>query len=169
MAVLKEIQPKELRSNPFKLIGDDWMLIAAGSEEKANAMTASWGGLGVMWNKKVAFVAIRPQRFTKEFVDAGETFSLSFFPKKYKKTMAYFGSVSGRDEDKIAKSGLSLVHDLEAPYFKEAKLVLICRKLMQQDFEPGNMLDESINPTYYPGSDHHTLYIAEIEKVLASR
>ncbi len=169
MATLKEIQPKDMRSNPFKLIGDDWMLIGAGDEKKANAMTASWGGLGVMWNKKVAYVVIRPQRFTKEFVDANDTFSLSFFPKKYKKTLSYFGSVSGRDEDKIANSDITLSFDDGTPYFKEAKLVLFCRKLMQQDFEPGNMLDEKINESFYPSSDHHTMYIAEIEKVLARR
>ena len=104
----KIITADQFRKNPFKLIGKDWMLVTAGNEEKVNTMTASWGGLGVMYGKNVAFIVIRPQRYTKEFIDREDTFSLSFLDKKYRKTLNYLGTVSGRNEDKITKSGLTL-------------------------------------------------------------
>ena len=124
----------ELNENVFELIGKKWMLITAAKEGKSNTMTASWGGLGVMWGKKVAYVVIRPQRYTKEFIDVAESFSLSFLPEKFRKELSYLGSVSGRDEDKIAKAGLSLTYQEEAPYFEESELVLICKKLFVQEF-----------------------------------
>ena len=103
---MKEIKPEELQKNPFQMIGKEWLLVTAEKEGKANTMTASWGGVGIMWGKPVAYVFIRPQRYTKEFIDAGDHFSLSVLGEDYRKTLNYFGTVSGRDEDKIAKSGL---------------------------------------------------------------
>ena len=108
------------------------MLVTAGNEEKVNTMTASWGGLGVMYGKNVAYVVIRPQRYTKEFVDREDTFSLSFFDKEYRKTLNYLGTVSGRIENKIEKSGLTLVYYNGTPYFDEENNVLICRKLFRK-------------------------------------
>ena len=123
----KIITADQFRKNPFKLIGKDWMLVTAGNEEKVNTMTASWGGLGVMYGKNVAFIVIRPQRYTKEFIDREDTFSLSFLDKKYRKTLNYLGTVSGRNEDKITKSGLTLARYENTPYFDEADHVLICK------------------------------------------
>ena len=92
-----KISPKEISENPIKLIGQDWMLISAGSPEKFNSMTASWGGIGFMWNKPVAFAVIRPTRYTFEFVESRKRFTLSFFSQNYKKALGIFGSKSGRD------------------------------------------------------------------------
>lgn len=156
----------ELNENVFELIGKKWMLITAAKEGKSNTMTASWGGLGVMWGKKVAYVVIRPQRYTKEFIDVAESFSLSFFPEKFRKELSYLGSVSGRDEDKIAKAGLSLTYQEEVPYFEESELVLICKKLFVQEFKDESFLDKSILDTWYKAGDNHYLYIAEIIDVL---
>ncbi|WP_342664666.1 flavin reductase family protein [Succinispira mobilis] len=142
------------------------MLITAAKEGKSNTMTASWGGLGVMWGKKVAYVVIRPQRYTKEFIDVAESFSLSFLPEKFRKELSYLGSVSGRDEDKIAKAGLSLTYQEEVPYFEESELVLICKKLFVQEFKDESFLDKSILDTWYKAGDNHYLYIAEIIDVL---
>ena len=128
----KQVKPEELTSNTFELIGKDWMLVTANSNGKVNTMTASWGGLGIMWGKPVAFVVIRPQRYTKEFVDNASTFSLTFFSKEYKKQLSYLGSVSGRDEDKITNSGLTLESADSTPYFAEGKLVLKLKKLFSQ-------------------------------------
>lgn len=77
--------------NPFQRIGQDWMLISAEREGKVNTMTASWGMMGVFWGKNVVTVGIRPQRFTKEFVDAGEFFTLTFFDGERKEEMGYLG------------------------------------------------------------------------------
>ena len=125
----KEIQPEQFDKNAFQMIGKDWMLVTAEKDGKVNTMTASWGGAGVMWGKNVAFVVIRPQRYTKEFIDASDTFSLSILDNSYRKTLNYLGTVSGRDEDKIQKSGLTVEHSGNTPYFKEANTVLLLKKL----------------------------------------
>lgn len=163
---MKILKPEELQKNPFSLIGRDWMLVTAQKGDKVNTMTASWGGMGVMWAKNVAFVVIRPGRYTKEFVDGADTFSLTFFDGGYKKEMGYLGSVSGRDEDKIAKSGLTVAYEQDTPYFKEGKLVLLCRKLYSQPMTPDSFIDKASDEKWYPKKDYHTLYIAEIEQVL---
>lgn len=162
----KEIKPEMMKKNPFEAIGKDWMLITAGNQDKANTMTASWGGLGVMYGKNVALVVIRPQRYTKEFVDREETFSLSFLDKSYRSIMNYLGTVSGRNEDKIAKSGLTLAFSDNTPYFGEANMVLICRKLFRQSMDENSLLKEGLDKTWYPNKDYHTLYIGEILKIM---
>jgi flavin reductase (DIM6/NTAB) family NADH-FMN oxidoreductase RutF len=166
MKNFKEITPETFRKNPFELIGKGWMLITAGNEDKVNTMTASWGGLGVMYGKNVAFIVIRPQRYTKEFIDREETFSLSFLEKEYRKTLNYLGTVSGRTEDKITKSGLTVAWSGETPYFEEATNVLICKKLFKQTLEGSSLIEEKLENTWYPSKDYHTLYIAEITNVL---
>lgn len=162
----QEIKPSELTKNPFTMIGKEWLLVAAEKEGKANAMTASWGGVGIMWGKEVAFIVIRPQRYTKEFIDGSATLSLSVLDESYRKTLGYFGSVSGRTEDKIAKSGLTLSHEGATPYFSEANTVLICRKLYAQEYSPECFLDTEAEQKWYPDKDYHTMYICEIQKVL---
>lgn len=165
MTSFRQIKAEELRGNPFSMIGKDWMLIAAG-RDKCNAMTASWGGMGVMWGKNVAFVVIRPQRYTKEFVDAEPAFSLSFLGDAHRKTLNYLGTVSGREEDKMAKAGLTVVREGNVPYFAEADTVLIVNKLFAQPYDSASFLNKELAPQWYPGGDYHTLYIAEIQKVL---
>jgi flavin reductase (DIM6/NTAB) family NADH-FMN oxidoreductase RutF len=165
MEKFKKQHPAELTLNAFEAIGGDWMLVAAGDKTKSNTMTASWGGLGVMWNKNVAYIVLRPTRYTKEFVDAKGSFSLSFLPAAHKKTLNYLGAVSGRDEDKIAKSGLTQEFFGDVPYFGEAHTVLICKKLFAQPFEPKAFLDPAIEKLY-PQKDYHTLYIGQIIEAL---
>ncbi|MCC8105325.1 MAG: flavin reductase [Clostridiales bacterium] len=165
--MFQEMKPTELKENVFDLIGKQWLLVTAAKPDgTCNTMTASWGGLGVMWGKNVAFLVIRPQRYTKEFIDSSETLSISVLPDGYKKQYGYLGSVSGRDEDKIAKTGLTVVKDGETPYFEEARLSMICRKLFAQPYDPEAFLDKQVDVDCYPQKDYHTLYICEIEKVL---
>lgn len=166
MSNLKEIKPSDLNESAFKLIGTDWMLITAAKDDKVNTMTASWGGFGVMWNKNVAYIVIRPQRFTKEFIDSSATFSLTFFDKSYKKDLSYLGTVSGRDEDKISKTNLTVSYIDNTPAFEESKLTMICKKLYAQEFKPECFIDSNIEKLCYPEKDYHTLYIAEIDKIL---
>ena len=89
MMGFKEVSAEELQFNPFTKIGKEWMLVTAGDEEKHNTMTASWGGMGIMWGKNVVSVYIRPQRYTKEFVDANELFTLSFYDESYRLSLIH--------------------------------------------------------------------------------
>lgn len=161
-----EISPEKFDQSPFRIIGHDWMLVTAKKADKVNTMTASWGGLGVMWAKNVSFIVIRPQRFTKEFIDSSEQFSLSFLDGSFKKQLGYLGTVSGRDEDKIGKTELTVSYDNGVPYFDEAKTIIICKKLYAQEYKPECFIDTELDSKFYPDSDHHTLYISEIQKIL---
>ena len=160
----KEIKPEQLDKNIFQLINDGWMLITAKKDDKINTMTASWGGFGIMWNKKVAYTVMRPQRYTKEFVDGSDRFTLCFFDKEYKKTLSYLGSVSGRNDDKISKSNLTVNLVNDVPYFEEADMVIVCRKLYTQDMKPESFIIKDLDNEFYP-KDYHTLYLSEIERI----
>ena len=162
----KEIAPEDFNESVFKVIGKDWLLLASTVNGKTNAMTASWGGMGIMWGKPVAFVFIRPQRYTKEFVDNGEGMAISVFDDSYRKMLSYFGTVSGRDEDKIAKAGLTKIEDNGQAYFDEARVAMVCRKLYAQDMQPECFFDKESEAKWYPNKDYHTMYVMEIEKLL---
>lgn len=156
------IEPERVSENPFQLIGSDWMLITAGNLQKFNTMTASWGGMGILWNKKVCFCLVRPSRYTYNFIEEAQSFTLSFFEEKYRKALAFCGSRSGREVDKIAATGLTPVEGSQGTvYFQEARLVMECRKIYYQDLEPGNFLDSGIEKNYN-GNDYHRLYVGEI-------
>lgn len=170
MSQLHPIPVSELQQNVFTAIGKEWMLITAETEKDgkptANTMTASWGGLGRLWNKDVAFAFIRPQRYTKEFVDSADSFSLCFFGGEKMQELGYLGTVSGRDEDKIAKSGLTLTQIDGVPCFEEATTVLLCRKMYVQTLREDCFIDRAVMESSYPQRDFHDLYVAEIMKVL---
>lgn len=158
--------PNEISKNVFDMIGKQWMLVGAAKDGKTNAMTASWGGLGIMWGKNVAFVFIRETRYTKEFVDNGETFSLSFFGEDKREMLGYMGKVSGREEDKIAKSGLHVTLEKNAPVFAEAELTLICRKMYAQEMKEECFTDREAVGKWYGDGNYHTMYVAEITDVI---
>ena len=67
-----------LITNPFK-INEEPALLTCGEDGNVNTMTISWGGMGVIWNKDVGFVFVRGSRYTKEFLDKYDTFSVSHF------------------------------------------------------------------------------------------
>lgn len=170
MSKFREITHDQFEHSPFKLLDKDWMLITAEMDGRVNTMTASWGGFGVMWNKSVVYVVIRPQRYTKEFVDQSSTFSLSFFDKSYKKQLGYLGSVSGRDTDKIKTSDLTVINaeDNGTPYFEEANMIVLCKKLYAQEIKPEYFIEQGLDAKFYPDQDYHTLYIAEVNKILVA-
>ena len=163
----QEISIDSLEFNPFQKISKEWMLITAGDETKSNTMTASWGGLGIMWGKNVATVYIRPQRYTKEFVDANDTFTISFLSEEYRKSLNVCGSVSGKDvEDKWKEAGLTPYYVDGTTAVEEADLVFVCKKQYHQTMKP-ECFDVAENDTkWYPNKDYHEMYIAEIVKVL---
>ncbi len=125
--MFQSIDPKQLQENVFSLIGDQWTLITAGTPDHCNTMTASWGGLGVLWRKPVATIYVRPQRYTYTFLEENPYFTLSFFGPQWKKQLAYCGAVSGREEDKFAACGFHVGAAGQAPYIQEADLVLVCK------------------------------------------
>ena len=163
--MLERIDVKTLDQNVCSLIGDQWMLITAGTPERCNTMTASWGGLGVLWGTNVATCYIRPQRYTLEFVEREEYYSLCFFGPEYRQALSLCGSKSGRDVDKDAATGLTPCFDQAAPYYEQARLVFICRKLYRQDMEESAFLDKGLLEKWYD-NDLHRMFIGEIVKVL---
>lgn len=160
----KKINIQDLNMNAFQAIGNDWMLITAGDQQKINTMTASWGGVGVLWGEYVVQAYIRPQRYTKQFVDQQKCFSLSFFDG-HKKELSLLGTVSGRDQDKIHDVDFHPVFIDGVPTFEEAKLVFIVEKIYQDTFKPENFIDDSFNQKCYPEKDYHDIYIAKIKGV----
>lgn len=168
---MKEISVSELNMNPMTMIAKEWMLVTAGNQERGyNTMTASWGHLGSIWGHggglPTAVVYLRPQRYTKEFVDREELFTITVFPEEYKKALGYLGSHSGRDGDKVAVTGLTPVFEGDYTYFAEAKLMLVCRKLYRGTIQPEGFMDQSFIEEYYPNRDFHDFYIGEIIKAL---
>ncbi len=163
---LHEISPKELNLNPFVKLNNEWALLSAGNKEKNNTMTVSWGGLGVLWNKNVVTAYVRPQRYTYEFCENEETFSLSFPGLDSKDDLKILGTLSGRDENKLKKTSLSMDFCDAVPYIKDSELVFICKKLYHSDIDPTNFYDETIDQNY-PQKDYHRMYIGEIVKILA--
>ncbi len=166
MSGFQEIAVKDLKFNPFTMINSEWMLLAAGGAEKCNAMTVSWGSLGVLWNKPVATVYVRPTRYTLEFLDREASFSLCVFDEQYRAALSYCGSHSGRDGDKIKAAGLTPLFGGAVPVFQEAKTVFVCKKLYRQNFDPACFLDKSLDAANYPKKDYHIMFVGSIEKVL---
>lgn len=161
------VAPTALRDNPFQLIGRDWMLVTAGTAESFNTMTASWGGLGHLWNRDVCFCFVRPQRYTFGFMERASHFTLSFFPTTYRAALEYCGSHSGRDVDKTAATSLIPVADeTGAVYFAQARLVLVCCKLYGGDIVRSAFTDPALPAEVYPKGDFHRMYVGEIVRCL---
>ena len=155
------IQPETLDDNVFKLIGTDWMLITSGTLEHWNTMTASWGGMGVIWGRNVCFCFVRKTRFTFEFMNSHDEFTLSFFEEKYRDALDYCGSHSGRDVDKAVETGLTPVEVGNSVSFEQARITVHCKKIFQQDLGPEHFIDPNI-ASNYPSQDYHRMYIGEI-------
>lgn len=163
----QEIAIDSLEFNPFQKISKEWMLITAGDEIKSNTMTASWGGLGIMWGKNIATVYIRPQRYTKEFVDQNDTFTISFLAEEYRKALNVCGSVSGKNvEDKWKEAGLHPYYVDGTTAVEEANLVFVCKKQYHQTMKPECFDVTENDDKWYPDKDYHEMYMAEIVKVL---
>lgn len=160
-ADFKIIKPNLIPDNAIQLIGNDWMLITAGNKENFNTMTASWGSMGMFWNKPVVFIFIRPQRYTFEFVEREEYFTCSFFDGEYREKLNFCGTYSGKDYDKAKEASLTPVSVFKSVAFKEARLIIECRKIYSQDIDPNNIADK-LFLKHYPDKDYHRMYIGEI-------
>ena len=167
---MKKTDLKTLASeNAFDLIGREWMLVTSGTKEKFNTMTASWGGIGWLWNRPVAFVFIRPERYTHEFIERESRLTLSFYREDCRGILQFCGSKSGRDVDKVKETGLKPVAlESGAMTFEQARLTLDCRKLFKSPMAAADFVDKSILEKWYndrPGGSLHDVYVVEIESV----
>lgn len=154
-----------LTDNVFRLIGQENFLITAGTLKKYNTMTAAWGGLGYLWNKCVAIIFVRPQRYTYRFTEQHRYFTLSFFESEYRRALDFCGTHSGRNVDKARATGLTPVWaGSDSVGFREARFVLECRKLYRQDLAADCFLDRRLRKKVYPKHDFHRVYIGEIVK-----
>ena len=165
---MKKISVSELKDNMFDAIGKEWMLVTAGTPEKFNMMTASWRGTGILWGKPVAFIFIRPERYTYEFIEKGDTLTLSFLGEAHRDIHKICGSQSGRDIDKVAASGLKpYVTENGNIAYEQARLILECKKLYADFIDADNFVDKLLISRWY-GEGHggfHKMYILEIQNV----
>ncbi len=158
----------ELEFNPFEAIGKDWALVSAGSKQKANTMTVSWGGVGVLWGKDVVFLFVRDSRYTKEFIDGNDFFSVTFMTSEYKDALQFCGSHSGRncETDKATEAGLTWNYKHSIPFIDEGSLVFLCQKLSAMRITEDTFISPDI-AKWYTDKDMHTMYVGEIIDVLA--
>lgn len=156
-----------LEMNPFTKMGKEWALVSAGDKTKRNTMTVSWGGVGVLWGKNVVYIFIRESRYTKEFIDNGDLFSLSFLNEEYRDSLNYCGSHSGREGDKFHAAALTPAFRHNIPYPDEANLVLLCKKMAAIPITEDTFIDPQIMSKWYGDHDMHTMYVGEIIEAIA--
>lgn len=162
---MKSIEPNLIKENFIELIGKEWMLVSAGNKEKFNMMTASWGTTGVLWNKPIVSVFIRPERYTRELIDEKGSFTLSFLGEEHKKAHTICGKQSGRDIDKVAATGLTPYFTEDGnPCFEESRLTLECKILYTSLIEKELFTNPTLFDQWYNDvkGNPHKVYVAEI-------
>ncbi|MEG2320172.1 MAG: flavin reductase, partial [Bacteroidales bacterium] len=161
----KNIAPDKIPGNIIKLLSEDWMLITAGNSTKFNTMTASWGGLGVLYNKPIAICFINPTRYTYQIMETGDTYTLTFYTETYREALNYCGSVSGRDTDKIKGSGLTPITTPNgSKAFSQAWMIIECRKLVSQSISL-DAINSAVEKEKRGLQPMHKMYIGEILNV----
>ena len=149
----------------FSKFNNQWALLTAGDESNFNTMTISWGSMGTLWNKPVVTTYVRKSRYTHDFMDNNDYFTVSFYPEEYKDVLGVMGSKSGRDMDKMNDSGLTPEAVANTMTFKEAEMTLVCKKLCKQPIEAENMSEDTKN-AMYADEDWHDMYIGEVVEVI---
>lgn len=157
-----KITYSDLKLNPFDVFDKEWMLLSAGSEGDFNTMTVSWGALGFIWGNPAVTAYVRHSRYTHEFIEKNDCFTLSVLRDGYKTQLNRLGSESGRDIDKMGDSGLTPVFVDGCPTFREAKLVLVCKTVFSNEMQEDGFVSKETLDKWYPGRDLHTMYIGEI-------
>lgn len=171
---LKSIEAKDFKENIFKILDEDWLLVSAQKNGRVNPMTIAWGQMGMLWNKPVFIVAIRPERFTDSYLKDSDNFSISGFNEEYKEVLTYCGKNSGRDKDKIRETGLSLKYKDSFPYYEEAKFTILCKKIALMELKEENILEDALVEKWYSknsshGGGYHNIYIGEIKEILLKK
>ena len=155
----------EFQVDAFNVFDTGWALLTAGKRANFNTMTISWGGLGTIWGKPVATVYVKPIRYTHQFLDQNDCFTVSFYPAEYMNTLTMLGSRSGRLGDKISASGLTPMFHDKFITFEEASATLLCQKIYRQDLDKRFMMADVVN-SFYAGDEPHTMYIGEVVDIL---
>lgn len=163
--MFNEMCVKDYNGNIITALKNDWALLTAGNEKNYNTMTVSWGAMGELWSEPCIFCFVRPQRYTYEFMETNDFFTLSFFGGKEKDTLNFCGSKSGREFDKAKETGLTPLTVDQSVSFENAETIFLCRKLAFYDIDPKGFVDKSIEKNY-PNNDYHRMYIGKIEKIL---
>lgn len=161
-----EVDAHELTLRPFDAFDRGWALLAAGNDAASNCMTISWGGLGTLWNKPVATAYVRQSRYTKQFLDGSDTFSVNLFDGTERPALGILGRVSGRDGDKLAKTDLTQSLVDGTPVIDQARVILVCRKAYVGPLAPAGIRDPKVEPRNYSGADagnYHTMYVGYVE------
>ena len=157
----------EFTTDIFSQFDKKWALITAGNKDSFNTMTISWGGMGTIWNKPVVTAYVRTSRYTHEFIDREDYFTVSFFPEEYKKTLGVLGSKSGRDMDKMHDSGLTAKVLENSVTFEEAELTLVCKKIFKQTLSKDNIVEsETSARAFYNTDAEHDMYIGEVVDII---
>jgi flavin reductase (DIM6/NTAB) family NADH-FMN oxidoreductase RutF len=168
----EEIAAKQFIARANDIWDSGWFLLTCGDFRKKhfNCMTVSWGGFGTMWDLPIAMIVVRPTRYTLEFLDRYDNFTLCAFPEVHRKDLSFLGSRSGRDGDKIGQSGLTpcAASCVSSPIYQEAELAIECHKLYEQDFNPGHFMDDRIME-HYPEKDFHHMFFGEITAIYGER
>ena len=162
----QEIAPTEIELNPVQMIDQDWLEVSAGKEGNMNLMTISWGSIGELWGKPVFIVYVSPSRYTHQFMEENDYFTVTHFPASMRNVLSYLGSVSGRNEDKVAGAGLTVEFtELGNPIYAEADLAIECKKLYAQQFDAALLPAEQRDWYEKSGLGIHYMYIGEIVHV----
>ena len=156
---------KELEIKVFEAFDQDWALVTAGSPARFNTMTISWGGLGTLWGRSVATVYVKPVRYTHEFLEENDYFTVSFFGPERRKDLGLLGALSGRDGDKLAKTGLHPCPAGPSVGFREARRTLLCKKIYRQDMRRETMPPEVVE-AFYTEEEPHTMFIGEVLEII---
>jgi len=163
---MREVKVTELSVDVVNLWMNRWLLLTSGTIDECNMMTVGWGSIGYMWKKPFVQIVVRPQRHTRKYVEQSDSFTLCAFPEKYRKDLATLGTISGRNGDKLSKTGLTLKvsRRVASPSYNEAELILECRKIYYQDMDPRGFVDKTIQENYGE-NDYHRIYFGEILSV----
>ena len=160
----------------FALFDKQWALVTAGSPERFNGCTVSWGCMGTLWNKPVITVYLHPARYTRDFLRENDSFTVSFFPESCRKALGIMGSRSGRDGDKVSAAALTPVAVGDSVGYREASLTFLCRKLYQHSFDREELAPEirayyRERPGVFPPDEQgewqpHWVFVGEILETL---
>lgn len=170
MHTFQDMPAEMIEVDPFTSFGQEWAVLTAENDVKANGMTISWGALGALWNKNVVIVFVRDSRYTKEIMDDSDTFSISFFGGKEKNSLRYLGKASGRNEDKFAAVNFQVNHHKGIPFVDECSFAIVCKKIAAHKLLPEGFLIPEIEQQFYSDKEEgnlHTMYIGEVVDFLA--
>jgi len=156
---------REFISKPFDLFDRGWALVTAGNPDSFNTMTVSWGSMGTLWGKPVITVYVKPIRYTSEFLEREEYFTVSTYGQEQRKALALLGDKSGRDGDKVAESGLTPVFLENGVTFREAKRTFVCKKIYEEPFV-GERVPAFAHEKYYEEESEHIVFIGEVMEIL---